>query len=54
MAGFLKKLFGGGNDAEDMLQGMMERSEKWQVIGAENSSRLLSKRPDARRNSSSF
>jgi hypothetical protein len=35
MAGFLKKLFGGGNDAEDMLQGMMERSEKWQVIGAE-------------------
>ena len=35
MAGFFKKLFGGGNDAEDMLQRMMERSEKWQVMGAE-------------------
>ena len=35
MAGFFKKLFGGGNDAEDMLQGMLERSEKWQVMGAE-------------------
>ena len=35
MAGFFKKLFGGGNDAEDILQGMMDRSEKWQVMGAE-------------------
>ena len=35
MTGFLKKLFGGSNDTEDMLQGMMERSEKWQVMGAE-------------------
>lgn len=35
MAGFFKKLSGGGNDAEEMLQGMMERSKKWQVMGAE-------------------
>ncbi|WBA17018.1 hypothetical protein [Salinivibrio kushneri] len=35
MAGFFKKLFGGDNDAEDILQGMMDRSEKWQVMGAE-------------------
>jgi len=35
MAGFFGKLFGGGNDAEDILQGMMSRSETWQVLGAE-------------------
>jgi hypothetical protein len=35
MAGFLKKLFRGGNDAEDKLEGVMERSKKWQVMGAE-------------------
>ncbi len=35
MAGFFKKLFGGGNDAEDIVQGMLDRSQNWQIIGAE-------------------
>lgn len=35
MAGFFKKLFGGRNDAADMLQEMMELDEKWQIKGAE-------------------
>ena len=38
MAGFFKKIFGGGNDAEDMIEKMvgraMDRSQKWQIIGA--------------------
>lgn len=33
MAGFFKKLFGGSNDANDALKGMIDRSREWQVIG---------------------
>ncbi len=35
MAGFFKKLFGGGNGVENIVQGLMEESKKWQIIGAE-------------------
>ncbi|WP_413112382.1 hypothetical protein [Thaumasiovibrio sp. DFM-14] len=34
MAGFFRKLFGKEDDAEG-LQKLIERSQKWQVIGAE-------------------
>lgn len=32
MAGFFKKLFGGGAE-DDLLRGMIERSEKWRLMG---------------------
>jgi nucleoside diphosphate kinase len=35
MLDFFKRLFGGRNHSEDIAQGMIERSQKWQVIGTE-------------------
>ena len=32
MAGFFRKLFGGGAE-DDLLRGMIERSEKWRLMG---------------------
>ncbi|PKN41349.1 MAG: hypothetical protein CVU60_11455 [Deltaproteobacteria bacterium HGW-Deltaproteobacteria-18] len=35
MFGFFKKLFGGGNDAEGLVERVMERSQRWVDAGAE-------------------
>lgn len=35
MIGFFKSLLGGGSGAEKIMQDMLDRSQKWQVLGAE-------------------
>ncbi|WP_066018722.1 hypothetical protein [Endozoicomonas atrinae] len=35
MAGFFSKLFGKKDEPEELLQGMIDRAKKWEVIGTE-------------------